>query len=222
LEVPFNVLTSVGLNKSKDKEAKEREDQHNLKELIVATNAVAAAITSCVANFEKHATKNEKSDHSKFLMQLSDRHKNLGDDEKAAEHLDQAAVVLSLSIATETPTENQQAEDAVVANLLSHKGSGALESVMEEDKNQENSSDGMPEARVVQLLCLFDWHWRALTITNLLTVAMNCNECSTHTCTSKQPTTECAHPCRSTLAIPPIELCVPSCQMWQWRLQLQP
>jgi hypothetical protein len=82
----------LGWNQSKAKEAKEHDDQHDMKELIAATKAVAAAITSRASNFDQHVAKNEKADHSKFLMQLSDRYKALGDEAKAAEYLDQLCV----------------------------------------------------------------------------------------------------------------------------------
>ena len=121
-----------GRNKAKAKEAKERNDKHHMKHLTMALNTFT----------EEYKQRNRaKSNHSKkkdaqFLMELSDRYRLLGDNDKAMQFLEQSHNAFDMSFANPNPTEMEEAEEHIVDQLL--KDGNALDG---EGASDENSSD---------------------------------------------------------------------------------
>ena len=130
-----------GRNKAKVKEAKERKEESSFKRLIAAMEAVSEAITKHTKDFDHQVSRNEKLEHAKFLMQMFDRHKSLGDVTKAKEFLDQAETAFGMAIDQSAPTRMDEAEDAIVDNLLKHNSTGQLKETVEEENEDDEDSD---------------------------------------------------------------------------------
>jgi hypothetical protein len=138
LEARFKApLCHVLVDVAKPK-AKERDDKHHMKHLIMSLNAFTEEYKQ--RNINK--SKNKKKEDAKFLMEMSDRHRALGDNEKALMYLEQSMTAFDMSFADPTPTEMEEAEDTVVDHLLKHNGDGGLGNVLEEPgANAGSTSD---------------------------------------------------------------------------------